>query len=203
MEEFEDNKNKVNIKNVKSPFILRIIFSFLFQKQKLNMIKYNKELQKIFLVDIKDYKTISRKCKIIEKNGKGNEYFIKGNILIFEGEYLNKKRNGKGKEYKNNKIIFEGEYLNGKRIGMGKEYNEFGKVIFEGEYFYNNRKKGRKYYDLGGKSGFDLLFSFFEKKQKLEFEGEFKFDKKWYGKGYDEQYNLIFKWKKKWKRKRI
>ena len=35
-------------------------------------------------------------------------------ILIFEGEYLNGKRNGKGKEYnKEGKLIFEGEYLNG------------------------------------------------------------------------------------------
>ena len=45
--------------------------------------------------------------------------------LIFQGEYLNDKKNGKGKEYNNNgKLIFEGEYLNGKRWnGNGKEYN--------------------------------------------------------------------------------
>ena len=36
--------------------------------------------------------------------------------LIFEGEYLNGKRNGKGKEYNfNDQLIFEVEYLNGKR----------------------------------------------------------------------------------------
>ena len=36
-------------------------------------------------------------------------------ITIFEGEHLNEKRNGKGKEYKKGKIIYEGEYLNGRR----------------------------------------------------------------------------------------
>ena len=33
---------------------------------------------------------------------------------MFEGEYLNGERNGKGKEYDwNGNLIFEGEYLNG------------------------------------------------------------------------------------------
>ena len=51
------------------------------------------------------------------KDGKGNikEYSSKGE-LIFEGEYLNGERNGKGKEYYKNGILkFGGEYLNGKR----------------------------------------------------------------------------------------
>jgi len=35
--------------------------------------------------------------------------------LIFEGEYLNGERNGKGKEYHDNgELFFEGEFLNGK-----------------------------------------------------------------------------------------
>ena len=43
--------------------------------------------------------------------------------LEFEGEYLNGKRNGKGKEYFYNGILeYEGEYLNGQRNGKGKEY---------------------------------------------------------------------------------
>ena len=36
--------------------------------------------------------------------------------LIYKGEYLKEKRNGKGKEFKDNLMIFEGEYKNGKRI---------------------------------------------------------------------------------------
>ena len=36
---------------------------------------------------------------------------------MFEGEYLNGQRNGKGKEYySNGKLKFEGEYLNGERL---------------------------------------------------------------------------------------
>ena len=39
----------------------------------------------------------------------------------FEGEYLNEKRNGIGKDYWSNGILqFEGEYLNGKKNGKGK-----------------------------------------------------------------------------------
>ena len=42
-----------------------------------------------------------------------NFYYIE---LIFEGEYLNGERNGKGKEYYyNGNLEFEGEYLNGER----------------------------------------------------------------------------------------
>ena len=41
--------------------------------------------------------------------------------MIFEGEYLNGKRNGIGKEYyKNGKLKYEGEYLDGERNGKGK-----------------------------------------------------------------------------------
>ena len=52
------------------------------------------------------------------------EYDYHYDYLIYEGEYLNKKRNGKGKEYNefSNKIKFEGEYSNGKRNVYGKEY---------------------------------------------------------------------------------
>ena len=43
-------------------------------------------------------------------------------ILVYEGEYLNGERNGKGKEfYENGKLKFEGKYLNGKKNGKGKD----------------------------------------------------------------------------------
>ena len=59
---------------------------------------------------------------------------INNGKLRFEGEYLNGKKNGKGKEYWNGELEFEGEYLNGKRNGKGKEYWNDGKLKFEGEY---------------------------------------------------------------------
>ena len=57
------------------------------------------------------------------KNGIGKEYGNQ-NMVLFEGEYLNGKKNGRGKKYfyyKNNEVQFEGEYKNGLRNGEGKE----------------------------------------------------------------------------------
>ena len=43
--------------------------------------------------------------------------------MEFEGEYLNGKRNGKGKEFYDSETLkFEGEYLDGKRWN-GKGYD--------------------------------------------------------------------------------
>ena len=67
MDEFEDIKYKININDIKSSFIIKIIFSFLSQKQKLNMIIYNKKLQKMLSVDIYDYKEISGKKRLVKK----------------------------------------------------------------------------------------------------------------------------------------
>ena len=51
--------------------------------------------------------------------------------LTFEGEYLNRKRNGKGKEYGyNGKLKFEGEYLNGKKWN-GIFYIDNKDIIYE------------------------------------------------------------------------
>ena len=82
----------------------------------------------------------------MEKDGmeKGKEY--DNGELLFEGEYLNGERNGKGKEYKDSyisKLLFEGEYLKGKKWN-GKiicpDENNQG-FIFEGEYI-NGQKNG-------------------------------------------------------------
>ena len=48
------------------------------------MILYSKELKKMFLIDINDYKKKCEKYKIVGKDGKGKEYIINTNILIFE-----------------------------------------------------------------------------------------------------------------------
>ena len=135
MDELGEIKHKIKLRDIKSPFIIKKIFSFLSEKKLLYLIIYNKELQKIFSVDIKDYIKISGKYKIGGKNGKVREYNIKTNKLIFEGEYLKGKRNGLGKEYYDNKVRFEGEYLNGKRNGRGKEYYNDGILEFEGKIF--------------------------------------------------------------------
>ncbi len=79
MDEFGEIKHKIKLRDIKSPFIIKKIFSFLSEKKLLYLIIYNKELQKIFSVDIKDYIKISGKYKIGEKNGKVREYNIKTN----------------------------------------------------------------------------------------------------------------------------
>ena len=65
------------------------------------------------------------------KNGKGfvKEYDTYSFRLIFEGEYINGVRNGKGKEYYNDKVIFEGEYINGEKWN-GISYNDKNEIIF-------------------------------------------------------------------------
>ena len=47
--------------------------------------------------------------------------------------------------YKNEKLKFEGEYINDKRNGIGKEYYYSGKLLFEGEYLYNFKIRGKYY----------------------------------------------------------
>ena len=71
MAEFEDNKYKVNLKDIKSSYNIKTIFSFLYEKHKLKMIVYNKELQKIFLIGIEDYKKKVESIKQVEKMEKG------------------------------------------------------------------------------------------------------------------------------------
>jgi len=184
MAEFEDNKSNINLKDIKSLYNIKRIFSFLYEKQKLKIILHNKELQKICSIGIENYKKISGKYKIGERNGYGKEYIA--NILIFEGEYKNGIRNGKGKEYDNNgkyyyngNLIFEGEYSNGKRWN-GNGYNINGNKEFE-------IKHGEGYIKEYYKNG------------KLKYEGEYKNGEiNGKGKEYDK-----YKWSKKWERKRI
>ena len=135
------------LKNSKSIYFIKRLFTFVDEKDKLDIIKYNKNMQNILDINLINYKFFSDRYIIFEKNGKGKEY-NKSDTLVFEGEYLNGKRNGKGKEYYfDGRIRFEGEYLNGKKNGKGKIYNYNGRIIFEGEYKNGEKNgKGKEYY---------------------------------------------------------
>ena len=123
------------LKNILSMYFKINIFSYLEERVKLQIIKINKNIQNKLNISILNYKLFSKKYIKFFSNNISKEYSINSDKLIFEGEYLNGKRNGKGKEYyRNGKLLFEGEYLNGKRNGKGKEYYDSGKVVFEGEY---------------------------------------------------------------------
>ena len=129
--------------NIKSTYIIKYLFAFIDDRRKLKMLRYNKSVQNRIDINIMNYKRFATKYIIFEEENKVKEYKIYSNELIYEGEYLNGKRNGKGKEYgRYGRLIFEGEYLNGKRNGKGKEYGKYGRLIFEGEYL-NGKKNGK------------------------------------------------------------
>ena len=93
------NINIGDIKRIKSKVILAKIFSILWETSKLKLLFYNKEIQQKLDIDIEIYKKICKIDKKIETNGKGFIYLKNTDLLIFEGEYKNGLKNGKGKEY--------------------------------------------------------------------------------------------------------
>ena len=167
--------------NIKSSFFIKLFFSFLDEKTKLKLMKYNKSLQNIIDINLINYRILSGRYFVCEENGKGKEYSSYNDRLIFEGEYKNGKRNGKGKKYDyNGKLEYEGEYLNGKRNGKGKVYDFEGNLRFEGEYLNGNKNgKAKEYY-----------------KGRLIFDGKYLNGKKWNGKIYDDKKNIIYELKK-------
>ena len=203
-------------KKIKSNYIIKLIFSFVFESNKLKIIKYNKNLQNILNIDNVNYfiwfgkgltldkygngvitsahaflNLFEGKYKNGKKNGKGKEYTKFGDLL-FEGYFIDDKKNGKGKEYCpwSGKLLFVGEYKNGKRHGKGIEYDYDKKIIFKGEYLNG------KFWSGIGKEKYDIFI----------FKGEYKYGKKWKGKEY---YHIFcgdplhfegeFKEGKKWK----
>ena len=186
--------------NIKSVYFIKLVFSKIDEKRKLNIVKYNKSLQNILSIKLINYIFISNKYIVYEENGIGKEYDCSNDELLYIGQYKNGERNGKIKkfDYHNGKLIFEGEYLNGKKWngkgyndngnivykiengkGYIKEYNKEGKFIIEGEYLNGERNgKGKEFYYNG----------------KLMFEGEYLNGKRFNGKGkeYDIFGKLIF-----------
>ena len=160
------------------------------------------------------YKKYNEEGKIIleyiEKENKGIEYDYKGNKM-FEGTYINQKRNGEGIEYNpKGQKMFKGEYLNGIRNGKGIEYDSKGRKIFEGIYINGIRYNGIEYeykekiqyetkYINGQKNNNIIMKEYF--KNKLIFEGE-SLNWKRHGKGIeyysDGKFVGIFKFGKKW-----
>ena len=127
---------------VRSSYIVEIIFSHLNEKIKLKVIKYNKKLQEKIDIKLINYKFYSGKYIVYETNISGKEYNGYTDDFLFEGEYLNGERNGKGNEYYYGKLVFEGEYLNGKRNGKGKELHKKNSISFKGNYL-NGKRNGK------------------------------------------------------------
>ena len=144
---------------------MRELLHYINKKKSFDLISYNKSFQRRIGINIEYYKNEARKIKTGERNGYGKEYKLYNNILVFEGEYLNGKKNGKGKEfYENGSIKFEGEYLKG-RIIEGKGYDIEGNEVL----IIEKNGKGKEIY-------FD---------SNIQFEGEYLNGKRWKGKGYN------------------
>ena len=58
------------LKGIKSNYIIQYIFFLLNQNRKLKLVKYNKNLQNKLTINLDDYKNLSRKYIIFEKNEK-------------------------------------------------------------------------------------------------------------------------------------
>ena len=128
------------LKKSKSSYFTQRIFSHINEKRKLQILKYNKTLQKLMNINIINYVYYKGNYIIYDYNRLGKEYNKKNDTLEYEGEFINGERNGKGEEYDFlGRLIFEGEYINGKRTGKGREYNEQGDILFQGEYLNNRR----------------------------------------------------------------
>ena len=152
---------------IKSKFIIKKIFSHLEYITKLKMVNFNKHLQNVLNIGINDYKFSSKKYKVT-KDGMSSIFLFERNILVYQGQFLNGKRNGPGKEYYNNgKIIkFEGEYLNDKEWN-GKGYNNKGETEYE-------IKNGIKIFWKKKKNGIIEEYSYNDKNIKfLSFKGNY------------------------------
>ena len=235
-----NDNNKINInnrnllgnikKNEKDDgyMLIKKMFSHLNEKIKLKIIKYNKNFQKKIDITLNNYKNYSKRYIIYENWYYGKEFEGYSDRLIYEGEYLNGERNGKGKEYFRYKVLkkirnitdgkgkefyigdmmsFEGEYKNGKRNGKGKEFYPGGELKFEGEYKNGERNgKGIEYFDNEKEkfigeylNGERLNGKEYNIDGKLVFEGEFKKGEKWNGNIKEYYYNGKLKFEGEYK----
>ena len=110
------------LENIKSKYIIKMVFDYIKLNIKLKIIKFNKSLLNKTEINTYHYMLVNGKYFKQKSKTKVKEYNLDGEV-IYIGEYLNGKRNGKGKEFQGfNDLIFEGSYVDGKRNGMGKEF---------------------------------------------------------------------------------
>ena len=121
--------------------------------------------------NVKECEINNKKYELKEGKGFIKEISENNYSFIYEGEYLNGERNGKGKEYKLHKLIYEGEFLKGKRNGKGKEY-----------YYDKNKEKKIDNYQVDSE----------HRELVLLFEGEYLNGKRWNVKEYDINKNIIY-----------
>ena len=88
-------RGKQIFNNIKSSYILKKIFSLLEEKKKLKTIMYNKKLQKNIDISLANYKFYN--LSFVKDKDIYDEYT---SYLVYRGEFLKGRRNGKGKWYR-------------------------------------------------------------------------------------------------------
>ena len=90
-------KSRTNLVKLKSQYILQILFCYVHQKNSLNLVKYNKNIQKKLNINIKNYKEYSEQYSSIEieiipaKNKSGKFININKNDEPYYHIYINSK----------------------------------------------------------------------------------------------------------------
>ena len=147
------------------------------------MIEFNKKMQKKLELDRRNIKKILGRYHIKINKEIVQELDLNTNLLLYEGNYYNRKKDGNGKKYNNDgKVIFEGIYLNGEKNGIGKEFytlliKKEEKLKYYGFYLNGKRHGNGKEFYING---------------KIRFEGEYNEGKIWNGKGYNNNGDFIF-----------
>ena len=82
---------------VKSIHFVKRLFRLISEGKKLKVVKYNRNIQHKLNITILDYKSFIGTYTAFEGNGIVREYYSYNDVILFEGEYLNGRRNGYGK----------------------------------------------------------------------------------------------------------
>ena len=113
--EYFNEKRNENGKNYYEDDIIKYAGKYLSGKK---MIGKGSDYDSNVINELKDYHLYRK------------EYYYNGKIM-FEGEYLNGERNGKGKEYYDDgKVKYDGKYLNGKKWN-GKGFDKKNNLIYK------------------------------------------------------------------------
>ena len=108
-------KSKVNLKCIKSSYIFKNIYDILNKKESLEIVKYNKNMQKRLNLNIKDYKKYSEtmtpiEIEIITNNKKFDKFIdINEKEKLYYHIYFN-----------DNKVERKNKYLINKKDKIGK-----------------------------------------------------------------------------------
>ena len=67
--------------------------------------------------------------------------YYKNGSLLYEGDLVNDKFEGNGKEIYDNGDYYIGQFLKGFRHGKGTLYNKDGKILYKGNFAHDHYSK--------------------------------------------------------------